>query len=64
MVARKRKETESYEEYKENLKEEEDLLKSYLSGRMWWSSRFFGQYAKEDCINGKYGKFRKQREKS
>jgi len=46
MVARKREETESYEEYKENLKKEAWLLKYYLRGRIWWQSSVRGQYVR------------------
>ena len=43
---RPRKETESYEEYKENLKHEAFLLKEYLKGRVFWQSFVRGQYVK------------------
>lgn len=34
MVARKRKETETFKEYKENLKKETIKLKKYLKGKL------------------------------
>ena len=37
MVARKRRENESYEDYKEDLKEEEERLQRYLKGRVVWN---------------------------
>lgn len=43
---RKRKETETYKEYKENLKDEAYLLKYYLRGRIWWQSSVRGQYVR------------------
>ena len=44
---RPRKETESYEEYRENLKNEAFLLKEYLKGRIFWQSRIRGQYIRQ-----------------
>ena len=44
VVARKRRENESYEKYKENLKKESMLLKLYLKGRIWWQSHVRGTY--------------------
>ena len=53
---RPRKETESYEEYRENLKNEAFLLKEYLlKGRIFWQSRVRGQYI---------SKFRQQRKQA
>ncbi|MBU0963288.1 MAG: hypothetical protein KKD48_05270 [Nanoarchaeota archaeon] len=59
MVARKRLETEDYKKYKENLKEEAELLKYYLKGRIWWQSFHRGQFIKGDYIQGRHGKIRK-----
>ena len=41
---RARKENESYEKYKENLKKEQFLLDEYLKGRIFWQSAIRGQY--------------------
>lgn len=38
MAARKRKENESYEQYRINLEAEERSLKTYLRGRLFWDS--------------------------
>lgn len=45
MAARKRKENESYEQYKKNLKNEESELKKYLNGRIFWN---IGTYKKRN----------------
>jgi len=38
MAARKRKETEDFRQYRENLKVEDAELKQYLKGRLIWNS--------------------------
>lgn len=37
MAARERKENETFEEYRENLKKEAKRLKIYLKGRVVWN---------------------------
>ena len=37
MAARKRRENETFEKYRENLKKEEKELKKYLKGRVIWN---------------------------
>lgn len=46
MVARKRRDNEDYDKYKENLKKEAFLLKMYLKGRYFWQSHVKGQYVR------------------
>ena len=40
------KERETYEEYRENLRDESARLKEYLRGRIFWQSHVRGQYTK------------------
>ena len=40
------KERESYDEYRENLREESRRLREYLRGRVFWQSSVLGQYKK------------------
>lgn len=42
MVARKRKENESFKEYKDNLWDEEKEKRAYLQGFCGWDSRKLG----------------------
>jgi len=44
MVARKRKDTEDFKKYRENLKEEAARLKEYLRGKLVWASYIHGTY--------------------
>lgn len=43
MAARKRREDESFKQYRETLKEEDIKLKNYLKGRIVWNN---GTYRK------------------
>lgn len=44
MAARKRRESETFNEYREALKEEAKEIKAYLKGRLWWNSHKNGTY--------------------
>lgn len=46
MAARKRRETETFKDYREDLKEETKRIKKYLKGRLWWNSHELGTYRK------------------
>ena len=48
MAAGKRKENESFEEYRNRLKKEAKLLKEYLKGRIIWNQ---GEYRKRTNAN-------------
>jgi len=43
---RKRKDGETYEQYKANMKEENRLIDIKLEGRIFWNSKVNGTYTK------------------
>ena len=44
MAARERKPGESFEDYRENLRREDAMLKRRLAGRLFWETERRGQY--------------------